>query len=380
MQIEGFSCPTGVSQEDIQRLTMFWNNLDEQMSSLFDLNLVPESVLISSFAFCILVRNEGIQSNAMVANLIQRIKYEERCLRECVVIEDVPQHPGMLGIEFPRKDETPLDVQNLKAEIQTADYQLPIVLGESSLGKPVIVDIADLMMLSIMGGDTCEQDNLIPFFDELSKIRDNSYWKYVMITGNGLTWDSVMPKSHIWKNGVVCLDSGNTNVWQKNYKMVMNELERELDVRLRLLSSLGVESIEKLNYQSRVRLPHILVFAVDICNGLEERIEEAFYGDYFELMSPESKKAGIHLVLVDFKPRPDLYHEWGSVMAAANGLYGHDGNVGRIMITWHWDDAVNSMLSIGGPEAIKYGWNKFLYRSPHNEFFRIKTPTVLKQE
>jgi S-DNA-T family DNA segregation ATPase FtsK/SpoIIIE len=234
------------------------------------------------------------------------------------VLAPIPGKP-VVGIEVsnPRRDKVFIKELLSSAEYQQADSKLALALGKDTTGNVVVADLARMPHLLVAGatgtGKSVSMNAMIMSIVYKSSPRDV---RFIMI-------DPKMLELSTYENIPHLLVPVVTD--PKKAAAALSNIEREMDMRYRLLHEKGVRNIDSYNRLIREtaqagteepapaegveRLPHhhlprILIIIdelADLMMTVGREIEESI-----TRLAQKARAAGIHLILATQRPSVDV--------------------------------------------------------------------------
>ncbi len=193
---------------------------------------------------------------------------------------------------------------------------IPLPLGIDFFGHDLVLDLAELSVLTCVATDTLAQCEIVePLLTELLKFRDPSMLVFHMLNGDcpplGSVASLVPDKFISGKRAPHVRDGQDKMEIEKWCKVAFGEVElfmQELEFRRRLFQMLGVHDFKSCSAKSAVPLPHILLFVSDV-PGLRGGCEAGGPNPYAlkfvdllsSLMTMPLCEYGMHMLLVDFE-------------------------------------------------------------------------------
>ena len=221
------------------------------------------------------------------------------------ILAPVPGHQAV-GIEVPNKKRATIGFKDMlkamKRDSDAAKLRVPMILGRTITGKPVVIDVAKMPHMLIAGTTGSGKSVCInTFICTILYTRAPQDVRFIMI-------DPKVVELSVY-NGIPHL---LTPVITEAKKVVraLAWLVDEMERRYQVLSRFGVRNIDGLNAKIRSenlpveRMPYIVLIMdefADLMTTVGKDIE-----NYVARLAAKARAAGIHLVLATQRPSSDV--------------------------------------------------------------------------
>ena len=221
------------------------------------------------------------------------------------ILAPVPGHQAV-GIEVPNKKRATIGFKDMlkamKRDSDAAKIRVPMILGRTITGKPVVIDVAKMPHMLIAGTTGSGKSVCInTFICTVLYTRAPQDVRFIMI-------DPKVVELSVY-NGIPHL---LTPVITEAKKVVraLAWLVDEMERRYQVLSHYGVRNIDGLNAKIRSenlpveRMPYIVLIMdefADLMTTVGKDIE-----NYVARLAAKARAAGIHLVLATQRPSSDV--------------------------------------------------------------------------
>ncbi len=221
------------------------------------------------------------------------------------ILAPVPGHQAV-GIEVPNKKRATIGFKDMlkamKRDSDASKLRVPMILGRTITGKPVVIDVAKMPHMLIAGTTGSGKSVCInTFICTILYTRAPQDVRFIMI-------DPKVVELSVY-NGIPHL---LTPVITEAKKVVraLAWLVDEMERRYQVLSRFGVRNIDGLNAKIRSenlpveRMPYIVLIMdefADLMTTVGKDIE-----NYVARLAAKARAAGIHLVLATQRPSSDV--------------------------------------------------------------------------
>ena len=265
-----------------------------------------------------------------------------------------------VGIEIPNpKREGVVLSEIISCEnFQKKETNLPITLGKSISGMPLVADLASMPHL-LVAGTTGSGKSVCINSIILSLLYKHSpdTCKLILIDPKMLELSSYEGIPHLL-TPVITEASKAT--------LALSWTVKEMENRYKLMSSEGVRSIDGYNQKHKLKMPYIVV-AVDEMSDLM-LVSGKEIESYVQKLSAMARAAGIHIIMATQRPSVDVIT--GTIKANF-----------PTRISFQVSSKIDSKTILGeqGAEQL-LGKGDMLFMSSANKIFRIHGPYVSENE
>tara|TARA_Y100001970_G_scaffold269905_1_gene363113 strand:+ start:1318 stop:3390 length:2073 start_codon:yes stop_codon:yes gene_type:complete len=265
-----------------------------------------------------------------------------------------------VGIEIPnpKRDSVVLSEIISSENFEKKETNLPITLGKSISGLPLIADLASMPHL-LVAGTTGSGKSVCINSIILSILYRHSpdTCKLILIDPKMLELSSYEGIPHLLTP--VITDSQKAT-------SALSWTVREMENRYKLMSSEGVRNIDGYNQKHKLKMPYIVV-AVDEMSDLMLVAGKEIEG-YVQKLSAMARAAGIHIIMATQRPSVDVIT--GTIKANF-----------PTRISFQVSSKIDSKTILGeqGAEQL-LGKGDMLFMSSANKIFRIHGPYVSENE
>jgi len=265
-----------------------------------------------------------------------------------------------IGIEIPNpKREGVVLSEIISCEnFQKKETNLPITLGKSISGMPLVADLASMPHL-LVAGTTGSGKSVCINSIILSLLYKHSpdTCKLILIDPKMLELSSYEGIPHLL-TPVITEASKAT--------LALSWTVKEMENRYKLMSSEGVRSIDGYNQKHKLKMPYIVV-AVDEMSDLM-LVSGKEIESYVQKLSAMARAAGIHIIMATQRPSVDVIT--GTIKANF-----------PTRISFQVSSKIDSKTILGeqGAEQL-LGKGDMLFMSSANKIFRIHGPYVSENE
>ena len=265
-----------------------------------------------------------------------------------------------VGIEIPNPKRNSVIISEIiSAEnFQKKESKLPITLGKSISGTPLVADLTSMPHL-LVAGTTGSGKSVCINSIILSLLYKHSpeTCKLILIDPKMLELSSYEGIPHLLSP--VITDSRKATA-------ALSWTVREMENRYKLMSSEGVRNIDGYNRKHKFKMPYIIV-AVDEMSDLMLVSGKEIEG-YVQKLSAMARAAGIHIIMATQRPSVDVIT--GTIKANF-----------PTRISFQVSSKIDSKTILGeqGAEQL-LGKGDMLFMSSANKIFRIHGPYVSENE
>ncbi len=265
-----------------------------------------------------------------------------------------------VGIEIPneKRDGVVLSEILQSENFNKNDIKLPIALGKSISGSPIIVDLTAMPHLLIAGTTGSGKSVCINTIISSLLFKHNpNICKFILIDPKMLELSSYEGIPHLLTP--VITDS-------KKATAALGWTVREMENRYKLMSSVGVRNIDGYNQKHKIKMPYIVV-VVDEMSDLM-LISGKEIENYVQKLSAMARAAGIHIIMATQRPSVDVIT--GTIKANF-----------PTRISFQVSSKIDSKTILGeqGAEQL-LGKGDMLFMSSANKIFRIHGPYMSESE
>ncbi len=265
-----------------------------------------------------------------------------------------------IGIEIPnsKRDSVVLS-EILSAEnFSKKEIKLPIALGKSISGQPIIADLTSMPHLLIAGTTGSGKSVCInTIIMSLLYKHSPEICKFILIDPKMLELSSYEGIPHL-------LTSVITDA--KKATSALSWTVKEMENRYKLMSSEGVRSIDGYNQKHKLKMPYIVVVVDEMADLMLVAGKEV--ENYVQKLSAMARAAGIHIIMATQRPSVDVIT--GTIKANF-----------PTRISFQVSSKIDSKTILGeqGAEQL-LGKGDMLFMSSANKIFRIHGPYISERE
>ena len=265
-----------------------------------------------------------------------------------------------VGIEIPngKRDDVVLSEIIGSDSFQKKEIKLPIALGKSISGSPIVADLASMPHLLIAGTTGSGKSVCInTIISSLLYKHGPDNCKLILIDPKMLELSSYEGIPHLLSP--VITDA-------KKATSALSWTVKEMENRYKLMSSEGVRNIDGYNQKHKLKMPYIVV-VVDEMSDLM-LISSREIESYVQKLSAMARAAGIHIIMATQRPSVDVIT--GTIKANF-----------PTRISFQVSSKIDSKTILGeqGAEQL-LGKGDMLFMSSANKIFRIHGPYVSEGE
>ena len=278
---------------------------------------------------------------------------------ESARIATVPGN-STIGIELPNfsRENVYLSEVISNSNFKKKDIKLPVALGKSISGVPLIGDLASMPHLLIAGTtgsgkSVCINTIILSLLYKLSPEK----CKFILIDPKMLELSTYEGIPHL-----LC----PVITEAKRAASVLGWVVKEMENRYKLMTRVGVKNIDGYNTKHKLPMPYIVVI-VDEMSDLMLVAGKEIEG-YIQKLSQMARAAGIHIIMATQRPSVDVIT--GTIKANF-----------PTRISFQVTSKIDSRTILGeqGAEQL-LGKGDMLYMSSANKIIRIHAPYVSENE
>ena len=265
-----------------------------------------------------------------------------------------------VGIEIPNdvRDSVALREIISNERFHKREIKLPIALGKSISGIPIIGDLTSMPHLLIAGTtgsgkSVCINTIIVSLLYKLSP----NNCKFILIDPKMLELSSYEGIPHLLTP--VITDA-------KKATAALSWTVREMNNRYKLMSKVGVRNIDGYNEKHRLKMPYIVVVVDEMSDLMLVAGKEI--ENYIQKLSQMARAAGIHIIMATQRPSVDVIT--GTIKANF-----------PTRISFQVSSKIDSRTILGeqGAEQL-LGKGDMLFMSSANRIIRIHGPYVSEKE
>ena len=265
-----------------------------------------------------------------------------------------------VGIEIPNTKREGVILSEIISSnsFSKKEIKLPIALGKSISGSPIIADLTSMPHLLIAGTTGSGKSVCINTIITSLLYRHNpNNCKFILIDPKMLELTSYEGIPHLLSP--VITDA-------KKATAALSWTVREMENRYKLMSSEGVRNIDGYNQKHKLKMPYIVV-VVDEMSDLM-LISSREIESYVQKLSAMARAAGIHIIMATQRPSVDVIT--GTIKANF-----------PTRISFQVSSKIDSKTILGeqGAEQL-LGKGDMLFMSSANKIFRIHGPFISEGE
>ncbi len=265
-----------------------------------------------------------------------------------------------IGIELPNASRESVYLSEIISSSNFAkkDIKLPIALGKSISGNPIISDLSTMPHLLIAGTTGSGKSVCInTIILSLLYKHTPDKCKFILIDPKMLELSTYEGIPHL-----LC----PVITEAKRAASVLGWVVKEMESRYRLMTRVGVKNIDSYNSKHKLAMPYIVVI-VDEMSDLMLVAGKEIEG-YIQKLSQMARAAGIHIIMATQRPSVDVIT--GTIKANF-----------PTRISFQVTSKIDSRTILGeqGAEQL-LGKGDMLYMSSANKIIRIHAPFVSESE
>jgi len=265
-----------------------------------------------------------------------------------------------VGIELPNNVRENVYLSEIlnNADFKKRDIKLPIALGKSISGKPVVGDLSSMPHL-LIAGTTGSGKSVCINTIILSLLYRHSpeKCKFILIDPKMLELSTYEGIPHL-----LC----PVITEAKKAASVLGWVVKEMESRYRLMTKEGVRNIDSYNTKHKLPMPYIVVVVDEMSDLMLVAGKEI--ENYIQKLSQMARAAGIHIIMATQRPSVDVIT--GTIKANF-----------PTRISFQVTSKIDSRTILGeqGAEQL-LGKGDMLYMSSANRIVRIHAPFVSDDE
>ena len=265
-----------------------------------------------------------------------------------------------VGIEIPNETRDSVSLREIISyeKFQKKDIKLPIALGKSISGMPIVGDLTSMPHLLIAGTtgsgkSVCINTIIVSLLYKLSP----DLCKFILIDPKMLELSTYEGIPHLLSP--VITDA-------KKATSALAWTVKEMNSRYKLMSKVGVRNIDGYNAKHRLKMPYIVVVVDEMSDLMLVAGKEI--ENYIQKLSQMARAAGIHIIMATQRPSVDVIT--GTIKANF-----------PTRISFQVSSKIDSRTILGeqGAEQL-LGKGDMLFMSSANRIVRIHGPFVSEQE
>ena len=265
-----------------------------------------------------------------------------------------------VGIEIPNEERESVSLREIISydKFQKKDVRLPIALGKSISGMPIVGDLTSMPHLLIAGTtgsgkSVCINTIIVSLLYKLSP----DLCKFILIDPKMLELSTYEGIPHLLTP--VITDA-------KKATSALSWTVKEMNSRYKLMSKVGVRNIDGYNAKHKLKMPYIVVVVDEMSDLMLVAGKEI--ENYIQKLSQMARAAGIHIIMATQRPSVDVIT--GTIKANF-----------PTRISFQVSSKIDSRTILGeqGAEQL-LGKGDMLFMSSANRIVRIHGPYVSEKE
>ena len=265
-----------------------------------------------------------------------------------------------VGIEIPNESRESVSLREIidNEKFQRKEIKLPIALGKSISGMPVIGDLTTMPHLLIAGTtgsgkSVCINTIIVSLLYKLNP----DLCKFILIDPKMLELSTYEGIPHLLTP--VITDA-------KKATSALAWTVKEMNSRYKLMSKVGVRNIDGYNTKHKLKMPYIVVVVDEMSDLMLVAGKEI--ENYIQKLSQMARAAGIHIIMATQRPSVDVIT--GTIKANF-----------PTRVSFQVSSKIDSRTILGeqGAEQL-LGKGDMLFMSSANRIVRIHGPYVSEQE
>jgi len=265
-----------------------------------------------------------------------------------------------VGIEIPNEERENVGLREIisNERFQKKDIKLPIALGKSISGIPIVGDLTSMPHLLIAGTtgsgkSICINTIIVSLLYKLSP----DLCKFILIDPKMLELSTYEDIPHLLTP--VITDA-------KKATSALSWTVKEMNSRYKLMSKVGVRNIDGYNAKHKLKMPYIVVVVDEMSDLMLVAGKEI--ENYIQKLSQMARAAGIHIIMATQRPSVDVIT--GTIKANF-----------PTRISFQVSSKIDSRTILGeqGAEQL-LGKGDMLFMSSANRIIRIHGPYISEQE
>ena len=265
-----------------------------------------------------------------------------------------------VGIEIPNETRDSVSLREIisNEKFQKEGVKLPIALGKSISGMPIVGDLTSMPHLLIAGTtgsgkSICINTIIVSLLYKLNP----DLCKFILIDPKMLELSTYEGIPHLLTP--VITDA-------KKATAALAWTVKEMNSRYKLMSKVGVRNIDGYNAKHKLKMPYIVVIVDEMSDLMLVAGKEI--ENYIQKLSQMARAAGIHIIMATQRPSVDVIT--GTIKANF-----------PTRISFQVSSKIDSRTVLGeqGAEQL-LGKGDMLFMSSANRIIRIHGPFVSEQE
>ena len=265
-----------------------------------------------------------------------------------------------VGIEIPNESRESVSLREMidNDKFQKKEIKLPIALGKSISGIPIVGDLTAMPHLLIAGTtgsgkSVCINTIIVSLLYKLNP----DLCKFILIDPKMLELSTYEGIPHLLTP--VITDA-------KKATSALAWTVKEMNSRYKLMSKVGVRNIDGYNSKHKLKMPYIVVVVDEMSDLMLVAGKEI--ENYIQKLSQMARAAGIHIIMATQRPSVDVIT--GTIKANF-----------PTRISFQVSSKIDSRTILGeqGAEQL-LGKGDMLFMSSANRIIRIHGPYVSEQE
>ena len=265
-----------------------------------------------------------------------------------------------VGIEIPNEAREGVSLREIISNdrFQKKEIRLPIALGKSISGAPIVGDLTNMPHLLIAGTtgsgkSVCINTIIVSLLYKLNP----DLCKFILIDPKMLELSTYEGIPHLLTP--VITDA-------KKATSALAWTVKEMNSRYKLMSKVGVRNIDGYNAKHKLKMPYIVVVVDEMSDLMLVAGKEI--ENYIQKLSQMARAAGIHIIMATQRPSVDVIT--GTIKANF-----------PTRISFQVSSKIDSRTILGeqGAEQL-LGKGDMLFMSSANRIIRIHGPYVSEQE
>ncbi len=265
-----------------------------------------------------------------------------------------------VGIEIPNEVREGVSLKEIISndKFQKKEIRLPIALGKSISGAPIVGDLTNMPHLLIAGTtgsgkSVCINTIIVSLLYKLNP----DLCKFILIDPKMLELSTYEGIPHLLTP--VITDA-------KKATSALAWTVKEMNSRYKLMSKVGVRNIDGYNSKHKLKMPYIVVVVDEMSDLMLVAGKEI--ENYIQKLSQMARAAGIHIIMATQRPSVDVIT--GTIKANF-----------PTRISFQVSSKIDSRTILGeqGAEQL-LGKGDMLFMSSANRIIRIHGPYVSEQE
>ena len=265
-----------------------------------------------------------------------------------------------VGIEIPNEERESVNLREIISfdKFQKKDVKLPIALGKSISGIPIVGDLTTMPHLLIAGTtgsgkSVCINTIIVSLLYKLNP----ELCKFILIDPKMLELSTYEGIPHLLTP--VITDA-------KKATSALSWTVKEMNSRYKLMSKVGVRNIDGYNSKHKLKMPYIVVVVDEMSDLMLVAGKEI--ENYIQKLSQMARAAGIHIIMATQRPSVDVIT--GTIKANF-----------PTRISFQVSSKIDSRTILGeqGAEQL-LGKGDMLFMSSANRIIRIHGPYISENE